>query len=51
LGAWPYERFGINLIFTQQEAVIVVFPLVPKAARAAFEEVSRSTTGESRTRA
>lgn len=43
LGSWLYETFGINLIFTWQGAVIaaaiVAFPLVLKAARAAFEGV------------
>lgn len=43
LGAWLYEHFGINLIFTWQGAVIaaalVAFPLVFKPARAAFEAV------------
>jgi molybdate transport system permease protein len=43
LGAWLYSTFGINLIFTWQGAVIaatiVAFPLVMKAARAAFEGV------------
>ncbi len=43
LGAWLDEQFGINLIFTWQGAVIaatiVSFPLVMKAARAAFEGV------------
>ncbi len=43
LGRWLYETFGINLIFTWQGAVIaatiVAFPLVLKAARAAFEGV------------
>jgi molybdate transport system permease protein len=43
LGAWLHETFGINLIFTWQGAVIaasiVAFPLVLKAARAAFENV------------
>lgn len=43
LGAWLYDRFGINLIFTWQGAVIaaavVAFPLVFKPARAAFEAV------------
>jgi molybdate transport system permease protein len=43
LGAWLYDTFGINLIFTWQGAVIaatlVAFPLVLKAARAAFEGV------------
>jgi molybdate transport system permease protein len=43
LGAWLHERFGINLIFTWQgatiAAAIVIFPLVFKPARAAFEAV------------
>jgi len=43
LGAWLYDHFGINLIFTWQAAVIaaaiVAFPLVFKPARAAFEAV------------
>ncbi|OWQ86201.1 molybdenum ABC transporter permease subunit [Roseateles aquatilis] len=43
LGAWLWEHFGINLIFTWQGAVIaatiVAFPLVMKSARAAFEGV------------
>lgn len=43
IGAWLQENFGINLIFTWQGAVIaaalVAFPLVYKAARAAFEDV------------
>src|SRR5688572_25738716 len=43
IGAWLQSNFGINLIFTWQGAVIaatiVAFPLVFKAARAAFESV------------
>jgi len=43
VGAWLQANFGINLIFTWQGAVIaaavVAFPLVFKAARAAFESV------------
>lgn len=43
LGRWLDETFGITLIFTWQGAVIaaaiVAFPLVFKAARAAFESV------------
>jgi molybdate transport system permease protein len=43
LGAWLLQHFGIRLIFTWQAAVIaaavVSFPLVFKAARAAFEAV------------
>ena len=43
LGSWLLATFGIRLIFTWQGAVIaatvVAFPLVFKAARAAFETV------------
>lgn len=43
LGGWLLEHFGIRLVFTWQAAVIaaavVSFPLVFKAARAAFETV------------
>ncbi len=43
LGRWLDESFGITLIFTWQGAVVaaavVAFPLVFKAARAAFESV------------
>ena len=43
VGAWLLQHFGIRLIFTWQAAVIaatiVAFPLVFKAARAAFESV------------
>lgn len=43
VGAWLLEHFGLRLIFTWQAAVIaasvVAFPLVFKAARAAFESV------------
>lgn len=43
LGGWLHAKFGINLIFTWQGAVIaatiVAFPLVFKPARAAFEAV------------
>lgn len=43
LGEWLASTFGISLIFTWQGAVIastiVAFPLVFKAARAAFESV------------
>jgi molybdate transport system permease protein len=44
LGAWLLQTFGIRLIFTWQGAVlaatVVAFPLVFKAARAAFETVN-----------
>jgi molybdate transport system permease protein len=43
LGAWLLQTFGIRLVFTWQGAVlaatVVSFPLVFKAARAAFEQV------------
>lgn len=43
LGGWLKAQFGIHLVFTWQAAVIaaaiVAFPLVYKAARAAFETV------------
>jgi molybdate transport system permease protein len=43
VGHWLDERFGINLIFTWQGAVlaaaVVAFPLVLKGARSAFEAV------------
>lgn len=43
IGGWLLQTFGIRLIFTWQAAVIaatiVAFPLVFKAARAAFENV------------
>jgi molybdate transport system permease protein len=43
LGAWLFDTFGINLIFTWQGAVlaatVVAFPLLLKSARAAFESV------------
>jgi molybdate transport system permease protein len=43
IGAWLLQTFGIRMIFTWQAAVIaaalVSFPLVFKAARAAFETV------------
>jgi molybdate transport system permease protein len=43
LGTWLLHGFGIRLIFTWQGAVlaatVVAFPLVFKAARAAFETV------------
>src|SRR5690625_2699846 len=43
LGTWLHDTFGITLIFTWQGAVIaasvVVFPLIFKPARAAFENI------------
>jgi molybdate transport system permease protein len=53
LGAWLLEQFGIRLIFTWQAAVIaatiVAFPLVFKAARAAFENVEPQLEDAART--
>jgi len=53
LGAWLLEHFGIRLIFTWQAAVIaamvVSFPLVFKAARAAFETVDPQLEDAART--
>jgi molybdate transport system permease protein len=45
IGEWLHDKLGITLVFTWQGAVIasavVAFPLVYKAARAAFEGVER----------
>jgi molybdate transport system permease protein len=53
MGAWLLEHFGIRLIFTWQAAVIaatiVSFPLVFKAARAAFETVDPQLEDAART--
>jgi molybdate transport system permease protein len=53
LGAWLIEQFGIRLIFTWQGAVIaamvVAFPLVFKAARAAFETIDSQLEDAART--
>jgi molybdate transport system permease protein len=53
LGQWLLEHFGIRLIFTWQAAVIaasiVAFPLVFKAARAAFENVDPELEDAART--
>ena len=52
-GAWLLEHFGIRLIFTWQGAVlaamVVAFPLVFKAARAAFETVDPQLEDAART--
>lgn len=52
-GAWLLQHFGIRLIFTWQAAVIaatiVSFPLVFKAARAAFETVDPQLEDAART--
>lgn len=53
LGAWLLEHFGLRLVFTWQAAVmaaaIVSFPLVFKAARAAFETVDPQLEDAART--
>lgn len=53
LGQWLLQNFGIRLIFTWQAAVIaatiVSFPLVFKAARAAFENVDPELEDAART--
>jgi molybdate transport system permease protein len=53
IGAWLLQHFGVRLIFTWQAAVIaaavVSFPLVFKAARAAFEGVDPQLEDAART--
>jgi molybdate transport system permease protein len=53
IGGWLESWFGVTLIFTWQGAVIaaavVCFPLVFKAARAAFEGVERDLEDAART--
>jgi molybdate transport system permease protein len=53
IGAWLLQHFGVRLIFTWQAAVIaatvVAFPLVFKAARAAFETVDPQLEDAART--
>ena len=53
IGGWLLQTFGIRLIFTWQAAVIaatvVAFPLVFKAARAAFETVEPELEDAART--
>jgi molybdate transport system permease protein len=53
LGGWLLQHFGVRLVFTWQAAVIaaavVAFPLVFKAARAAFESVEPSFEDAART--
>jgi len=53
IGEWLWETFGIALMFTWQGAVfasaVVAFPLVMKAARAAFEGVDTQLEGAART--
>ncbi len=52
-GRWLLQHFGVRLIFTWQAAVIaasiVAFPLVFKAARAAFENVDPQLEDAART--
>jgi molybdate transport system permease protein len=53
VGAWLLQHFGVRLVFTWQAAVIaaaiVAFPLVFKAARAAFETVDPQLEEAART--
>ena len=53
IGSWLLQTFGMRLIFTWQAAVIaamiVAFPLVFKAARAAFETVEPELEDAART--
>jgi molybdate transport system permease protein len=53
IGEWLLQHFGVRLIFTWQAAVIaatvVSFPLVFKAARAAFETVEPQLEDAART--
>ncbi|NRF71771.1 molybdate ABC transporter permease subunit [Aquincola sp. S2] len=53
IGRWLLQTFGVRLIFTWQAAVIaatvVAFPLVFKAARAAFETVEPQLEDAART--
>jgi len=53
LGAWLIEHLGLRLVFTWQGAVVaamvVSFPLVFKAARAAFETVDLQLEDAART--
>ncbi|MEK8031204.1 molybdate ABC transporter permease subunit [Ideonella sp. DXS29W] len=53
IGGWLLQHFGIRLIFTWQAAVLaaalVAFPLVFKAARAAFETVDPQLEQAART--
>ncbi len=53
VGGWLLQHFGVRLIFTWQAAVIaaaiVAFPLVFKAARAAFETVEPQLEDAART--
>src|SRR5450432_891779 len=53
VGAWLLDHFGITLIFTWQGAVIAAaiaaFPLILRAARAAFAEVDSQLENAART--
>ncbi|HEX7915516.1 ABC transporter permease subunit, partial [Rudaea sp.] len=53
IGGWLHAAFGINLIFTWQGATIAAavaaFPLILRAARAAFREVDPQLERAART--
>ncbi|WP_374564560.1 molybdate ABC transporter permease subunit [Ideonella sp.] len=53
IGGWLFRHFGVRLIFSWQAAVlaatVVAFPLVFKAARAAFETVDTQLEQAART--
>ena len=53
IGGWLYSTFGISLIFTWQGAVvaaaIAAFPLILRAARAAFRNVDPQLENAART--
>jgi molybdate transport system permease protein len=53
IGSWLHDAFGISLIFTWQGAVIAAavaaFPLILRAARAAFREVDPQLERAART--
>lgn len=53
IGAWLLDHFGITLIFTWQGAVIAAavaaFPLILRAARAAFSDVDAQLENAART--
>ena len=53
IGSWLHDAFGISLVFTWQGAVIAAavaaFPLILRAARAAFREVDPQLERAART--
>ena len=53
IGSWLHDAFGVSLIFTWQGAVIAAaiaaFPLILRAARAAFREVDPQLERAART--